>query len=140
MLIGELARAAGVNVQTVRYYERLGLVLPDGRSASGYRRYSPRTLVKLQRIKQAQRLGFKLAELRAIFRSGDSDAIAGVLRAAAARKAQELQTRIDELRATQERLLGELERCGCGEGAPCTFVASLRSPGPTTRAPERAGT
>ena len=140
MLIGELARAAGVNVQTVRYYERLGLVLPDGRSSSGYRRYGPRTLVKLQRIKQAQRLGFKLAELRAIFRGGDSDAIAGVLRAAAVRKAQELQTRIDELRATQQRLLGELERCGCGDGAPCTFIASLRSPGRLTRQAERAGT
>ena len=124
MLIGELARAAGVNVQTVRYYERLGLVLPDGRSASGYRRYGPRSLVKLQRIKQAQRLGFKLAELRAIFRGGDSLAIAGVLRAAATRKAQELQARIDDLRATQQRLLGELERCGCGEGAPCAFVES----------------
>ena len=124
MLIGELARAAGVNVQTVRYYERLGLVLPDGRSASGYRRYGPRTLLKLQRIRQAQRLGFKLAELRAIFRGGDSLAIAGVLRAAATRKAQELQARIDDLRATQQRLLGELERCRCGEGAPCTFVAS----------------
>lgn len=124
MLIGELAKAAGVNVQTVRYYERLGLVLPDGRTASGYRKYGPRTLLRLQRIKQAQRLGFKLAELRAIFRRSDSDAIAGVLRAAAARKAQELQARIDDLRAIQLRLLGELERCGCGEGAPCSFVVT----------------
>ena len=124
MLIGELARAAGVNVQTVRYYERVGLVLPDGRTPNGYRSYGPRTLVKLQRIKQAQRLGFKLAELRAIFRQRDADAIAGVLRAAAARKAQELQARIDDLRATQQRLLSELERCGCGDGSPCTFVAS----------------
>jgi len=124
MLIGELAKAAGVNVQTVRYYERLGLVVPHDRSSTGYRRYGPQELVRLQRIKQAQRLGFKLAELRAIFRGGDSLAIAGVLRAAATRKAQELQARIDDLRATQQQLLGELERCGCGEGAPCTFVAS----------------
>lgn len=125
MLIGELAKAASVNVQTVRYYERLGLVLPDGRTASGYRQYGPRTLVKLQRIKQAQRLGFKLGELRPIFRDRNADAIAGALRAAAARKAQELQSRIDELRAVQQRLLGELESCGCGDGTPCTFVASL---------------
>jgi DNA-binding transcriptional MerR regulator len=129
MLIGELARAAGVNVQTVRYYERVGLVLPDGRTSSGYRRYGPGSLLRLRRIKQAQRLGFKLAELRAIFRGGDSDAIAGVLRAAAVRKAQELQTRIDDLRAIQQRLLGELDRCACGEGAPCTFVRSLGASG-----------
>jgi len=124
MLIGELARAAGVNVQTVRYYERLGLVLPDGRSASGYRRYGPRSLVKLQRIKQAQRLGFKLAEIRDAFAGADRASIGRVLRSAGERKARELGARIDALHAIRQRILSELERCGCGDGAPCRFVES----------------
>ena len=121
MLIGELARAAGVNVQTVRYYERLGLVLPGHRSSGGYRRYGPQELVRLRRIKQAQRLGFKLAEVRAIFGSGDVVSLRQALRSAGERKARELEARIDELTAIRRRLLSELEGCGCGGGTPCVF-------------------
>jgi MerR family mercuric resistance operon transcriptional regulator len=121
MLIGELARAAGVNVQTVRYYERLGLVLPDHRSAAGYRHYGPQEIARLRRIKQAQRLGFKLAEVRTIFASRDVVSIRKALRSAGERKAQELEARIDELNAIRQRLLSELESCGCGVGSPCTF-------------------
>jgi DNA-binding transcriptional MerR regulator len=124
MLIGELAKAAGVNVQTVRYYERLGLVLPHDRSSTGYRRYGPRELARLRRIKQAQRLGFKLAEVRDAFAGADPASIGRVLRSAGERKAQELEAKIDELRAIRQRLLSELEGCGCGDGALCRFVES----------------
>jgi len=124
MLIGELAKAAGVNVQTVRYYERLGLVVPHDRSSTGYRRYGPQELVRLQRIKQAQRLGFKLAEIRDAFAGADRASIGRVLRSAGERKARELEARIDELHAIRQRILSELERCGCGDGAACRFVES----------------
>jgi len=121
MLIGELARAAGVNLQTVRYYERLGLILPDHRSSGGYRHYGAPELARLQRIKQAQRLGFKLAEVRAIFASGDVASLRRALRSAGERKARELEARIAEMRAIRRRLLSELESCGCGGGTPCAF-------------------
>lgn len=60
---GELARGAGVNVQTVRYYERRGLLPEPPRSASGYRQYRPTHLHRLLFIKRAQELGFKLSEV-----------------------------------------------------------------------------
>ena len=125
MLIGELAKAAGVNVQTLRYYERIGLLRPDRRSSSGYRHYDEKARTRLERIRLAQRLGFKLAEVRAILATDDA-AMARVLRAAAERKARELQTRIDELRNVQSTLLLELERCRCDEGAACSFTSRRR--------------
>lgn len=64
--IGELARRAGVKPQTVRYYESLGLLSRVDRSASGYRRYGPRTLEELQFIRKAQDLGFSLDDVKQI--------------------------------------------------------------------------
>jgi DNA-binding transcriptional MerR regulator len=66
MLIGELARRAGVKAQTVRYYETLGLLSPVQRSASGYRSYSAQALEELQFIRKAQSLGFSLNDVRQI--------------------------------------------------------------------------
>ena len=59
---GELARAAGVGHQTLRYYERRGLLAEPPRTAGGHRLYPPETLIRLRAIKAAQRLGFSLGE------------------------------------------------------------------------------
>lgn len=67
-LIGKVARAAGVNVQTVRYYERLGLLPRPGRTAAGYRLYTPEATARLRFIKRAQALGFSLGEVKEILR------------------------------------------------------------------------
>ena len=61
--IGQIAMAAAVNVQTIRYYERRGLLLPSDRSPSGYRRYNRDSLLRLRFIKHAQALGFSLNEV-----------------------------------------------------------------------------
>ena len=61
--IGELARGAGVNVQTVRYYERRGLLDEPRRRESGYREYPADTVARLRFIRRAQELGFTLAEI-----------------------------------------------------------------------------
>lgn len=68
MYIGEVAHAAGVSVQTVRFYERRGLMRPARRSASGYRCYEPIDLDVLKTIAQCQRFGFTLGEIREILR------------------------------------------------------------------------
>jgi len=64
MTIGRLARTAGVSVETVRYYERLGLLSQPKRPASGYRTYDKDHLLRLRFIKRAQGLGFTLDEIR----------------------------------------------------------------------------
>lgn len=66
--IGRIARAAGVSVQAVRYYERLGLLPPAHRTESGYRVYGPETEKRLRFVKRAQTLGFSLDEIREILR------------------------------------------------------------------------
>jgi Hg(II)-responsive transcriptional regulator len=63
MRIGEVAAQAAVNIQTLRYYERLGLVPDPARSPSGYRSYQPQTVRRVRFIKRAQDLGFTLAEI-----------------------------------------------------------------------------
>lgn len=64
--VGELAARAGVGVQTLHYYERLGLLPKTGRSAANYRLYPPSALRRVQFIKQAQALGFTLEEIREV--------------------------------------------------------------------------
>ena len=64
MRIGELAKCAGVNIETVRYYERRGLLAEPARTAAGYRRYNPDAAARLRFIKRAQRLGFTLQEIK----------------------------------------------------------------------------
>lgn len=64
--IGGLARKAGVNLQTIRYYERRGLLLPVGRKESGYRLYGLDALKRLNFIRQAKDLGFTLEEIRGL--------------------------------------------------------------------------
>jgi MerR family copper efflux transcriptional regulator len=66
MKTGELARRAGVNIQTVRFYEREGLLRPPARTASGYREYEAADLAKLIFIRQCQQLGFTLADVREV--------------------------------------------------------------------------
>ena len=62
--IGTLARAAGINVETVRYYSRRGLLKPPPKPAGGVRRYPPDTIDRLRFIKRAKQLGFTLTEIR----------------------------------------------------------------------------
>jgi MerR family mercuric resistance operon transcriptional regulator/MerR family gold-responsive transcriptional activator of gol and ges genes len=64
--IGRVAAEVGVNVQTIRYYERRGLLVPPGRSASGYRQYADDAVGRLRFIKHAQGLGFSLEEVRGL--------------------------------------------------------------------------
>lgn len=66
MKIGELARAAGVPVDTVRFYERNGLLAPPARRASGYREYSDDALRTLGFIQEAKRVGLSLSEIRSL--------------------------------------------------------------------------
>lgn len=66
--IGAVARAAGVSVQAIRYYERAGLLARPPRTPAGYRIYSPEASVRLHFIKQAQGLGFSLQEIKEILR------------------------------------------------------------------------
>src|SRR5688572_26527270 len=76
LTIGELARQVGLRPSALRYYESEGLLEPSGRTDAGYRLYDATTADTVRLIRQAQRLGFSLAEIRALlgaWRTGDLD-------------------------------------------------------------------
>ena len=125
LLSGELAERAGVNVQTLRYYERRGLLAAPARRPSGQREYSADAVWLLQTIKAAQRLGFTLAEIEELLSLSEHRRGTGELHRRAEAKVAEIDARIDQLTrmrlALQAVLAAEcdsLTDCSCGHGCP----------------------
>lgn len=125
--IGEVARAAGVNVQTVRYYERRGLLPVPRRAPSGYRLYEEETVRRLRAIKRAQALGFTLRDIKELM-SIHSRRSAGEVRAMVVGKLHEIDAGIRDLRAMRRALLDVAERCACGgDLSSCDVLEGLES-------------
>ena len=122
MTIGELARSAGVHVETVRYYERRGLLEEPPRSPSGYRQYSPDDVWRLQFIARAKQLGFTLTEITDMF--GEGRSAAGVLEAARGKLAS-VEDRERELAAVRSRLERLVDLCQDGDPGDCTALDIL---------------
>lgn len=120
MRSGELADAAGVNLQTLRYYERRGLLAEPERSPGGHRLYPPESLTLLRVIKTAQRLGFTLAEVAELVdlgrhRHGRPET---GLRGRAAAKLAEVRTRIADLQVIAATLQSAID-AGCDDLTAC---------------------
>ncbi len=133
LTIGHVAREAGVNIDTVRYYERAGLLPPPRRRASGYRDYDAEVVPKLRFIRRAKELGFSLDDIRDLLAlSVDRErGVHGVRERAAARLA-EVETRIAELRRVQRGLRQLVAACpGHGALEGCPILAALGRENPT---------
>jgi DNA-binding transcriptional MerR regulator len=115
---GELAERAGVNVQTLRYYERRGLLTRPPRRPSGQRAYPEEAVRRLRTIKAAQRLGFTLAEIAELLRL-TSPRHGGGLRARAGAKLSEVERRLADLEAVRSALQTVLAS-GCDSLTECT--------------------
>lgn len=128
MKIGELARLAGVNVQTVRYYERRGLLEEPARRASGYREYTPATLERLRFIRRAQELGFTLTEIAELLALRlDPHTTAAQVKARAEEKMQRIDERIHDLERIRHALSHLAGRChgGSGPTGDCPLLDAL---------------
>lgn len=125
MTIGRLAREAGVNIDTIRYYERNGLVPKPVRRASGYREYDAADVRRLRFILRAKDLGFTLAEIAELLSlSADRD-VRGVKRRAEQRLEQ-VEHKIEELERVRRGLKTLIEACpGHGDLERCPIVAAL---------------
>lgn len=111
MTIGQVAKAVGVNVETIRYYQRRGLLEMPARPASGgFRRYSPAILARLTLIRRAQQLGFSLAEIERLVQL-DFGADARELCDIAERKQQLLEGRVSELKRMHRELAKVITAC-----------------------------
>ncbi|MBI5637204.1 MAG: heavy metal-responsive transcriptional regulator [Nitrospinae bacterium] len=112
LTIGALAKAAGVNVQTIRFYERKGLLKPSARLSSGYRLYDAECLKRLNFIIQAKGLGFSLAEAKGLLglrvrSAGNPD----IVREKVEKKLEEVRQKIVRLRQLERTLTRLADDC-----------------------------
>jgi MerR family copper efflux transcriptional regulator len=123
--IGELARRAGVGIDTVRYYERSGLLAPHSRLPSGYRRYRDLEVARLRFIRRAQSLGFTLGEIKSLLKLSAQRNIAQVKRSAQA-KLEDVERRMKELQRVRDGLAELISECpGHGRADQCPILRAL---------------
>ena len=118
--IGETARRAGVRPSALRYYERLGLLLPAGR-INGRRRYAPEVVRELNVIRYLQRAGFSLREIGGLRRGGAAILPSRSLRGAMRAKIRELEAEVERIRSMKADLERGLE-CACQGLADCAMI------------------
>ena len=126
---GQVADAAGVNLQTLRYYERRGLLAEPDRSPGGHRLYGPEAVTVLRVIKAAQRLGFTLEEVAELLEAGRHrhGRIVPGLQERAAAKLAEVDAKIAHL-ATIRAALIEAVAAGCDDLTVCASSACCPIP------------
>ena len=132
MNIGQLARQAGVPIDTVRYYERQQLLPTARRTPGGYRLFNESDLTRLQFIRRAKALGFNLEEIGELLALSDQRGQdMAQVRDAAVHRLADIEQRIAELQRMQAALKVLVDACpGHGEMAQCPILAALAEPRP----------
>ncbi len=127
LTIGALARAAGVGIETVRFYERKGLLPEPPRTPSGYRQYPGDTVDRLKFIRRAQGLGFALREISELLDLRvDEVAACGPVEAQAREKLEQVAGKIEELRRIETALKRLVEACEAREPtSDCPILEEL---------------
>jgi len=127
LTIGQVAREAGVNVETIRYYQRRGLIQEPAKPGRGFRRYPPETVARILFIKRAQNLGFTLREIAELLSLGEGRC-QDVYKLAQRRYSQ-VERQIADLRAMKRALRQLLVACEENAAdARCPIVESLVAP------------
>ena len=125
MTIGRVADAAGVNVETIRFYQRLGLLAEPARPPGGVRRYGSELVSRLRFVKRAQQLGFSLAEIQRLLVLEDPQSC-GKARSLAAEKLALVEARIADLERMRGVLKELVARCDVRRGkVACPIIATL---------------
>ena len=109
LTIGEIARRAGVNVETIRYYRRKGLLATPDKPASGYRRYPPDMVAHIHFIKRAQRVGFTLSDIQTLLSLGTGRC--SDVQSLARRKLRDIDEQLHHLQQMHDTLEILVDRC-----------------------------
>ena len=131
MRIGELAKSTGFKVETLRYYEKEGLIKPVSRTESGYRQYNKESSKQLRFIKQAKSVGFSLSEISELLtlRVERDQHSCGDVKTIAEQKIEQIDAKLNELNKMRLALHKITEAC-CGGTEPatsCTILNALDS-------------
>jgi MerR family mercuric resistance operon transcriptional regulator len=124
LTIGKLAESSGVNIETIRYYQRRGLLNEPQKPQGGHRRYSPKELKRIRFIKRAQTLGFTLNEIEGLLTLQDSCACKET-RTLAKNKLDLIQQKIAGLSLIQNELSDLIERCNSNDNTACPIIDIL---------------
>ncbi len=127
MTTSQLAKEASVNLETIRYYERRGLIPKPPRNASGYRQYSLEDIARTKFIKSAQALGFSLKEISEILSLRmEPGTTCGDIKARVEAKIDEVEQKIADLRQMRKALLKLVSKCtGKGPVGQCPILEML---------------
>ena len=125
--IGDLARQTGCNIETIRYYERIGLLPRPPRNAARYRVYELADRRRVGFVRRARELGFTLDEVRALLALSGSDGedTCAQVRQLAAGHLADIRAKIADLRALERVLYAAVRGCDAGEPPRCPLIESL---------------
>ncbi|MCR4289502.1 MAG: Hg(II)-responsive transcriptional regulator [Candidatus Scalindua sp.] len=123
---GQLAKETGVNIETIRYYERCGLIPEPPRKVSGYRKFSPKYIERIFFIKRAQALGFTLKEIFDLLAVADGKPACKNIRKFAEDKVADIETRMHDLQKMKMVLKDLIKKClGKRKISECPIIESL---------------
>ena len=111
MKIGEIAKRSGIGIETIRYYEREGLLQEPERRPSGYRQYDVSTVERLEYIRRSKELGFTLAEIRGLLELSFAQSNCDCIRQRAEAKITEIEEKIGNLQQMKRSLSKIVKRC-----------------------------
>ncbi|MBN8717426.1 Hg(II)-responsive transcriptional regulator [Thermomonas sp. S9] len=128
LTIGALAKAAGVNVETIRFYQRKGLLPEPARPYGSIRRYGEADVARVRFVKSAQRLGFSLGEIAGLLTLEDG-LHCEEAQAQAAHKLADVRARLADLRRIEAALEDLVRRCGAAHGqhVRCPLILALKA-------------
>ena len=131
LTIGKLARAAGVGIDTVRFYERAGLLPKAQRTASGYRLYEPDDADRLRFIRRAKGLGFSLDEIAELLQLNAGKGTRASVRKLAQHRLDDLNQKLEEMTAIRDALSHLVKRCwGDGPVSGCPIIEGVLAKAP----------
>ena len=129
MKISTVATSSGCNLETIRYYERIGLMPSPERTPKGYREYSEADVERLRFISRGRGLGFSLQEIRSLLRlAQDPDISCREVDQLARKHLDDILVRLKDLQRMARELERTIDHCGGGQRGECTILDSLRQP------------
>ena len=124
--IGEMSKRTGVNIETIRYYERIGILPEPGRTSGGNRQYDDEHLKRLSFIRRCRELGFSMKEIRTLLMMVDErDLTCAEVHNMTIAHMSDIQTKIADLRKLETALKAMAAKCSQGDIPECPIIEAL---------------
>jgi MerR family mercuric resistance operon transcriptional regulator len=125
LTIGRLAEVSGVHVETIRYYEKIGMLAKPARSAGGYRNYAPEHVATLTFIRRGRELGFPLEAIRDLMRLNEGGVCCEKARAVTEAHRDDIRRKIADLRKLERALSTLIDECQPTRWPDCPIMGAL---------------